>query len=246
LSQTGGAFQLQLPSATLTLFKGRHFDHLLITQAVRWYITYKLSYRDVCSLMAERGITLVHTTVMRWVQRYVPVFEKRWKKYARPVGSSWRCDETYIRVKGRWTYLYRAVDKQGQTVDFLLSDHRDISAAKRFFMKAIENNHAPAKITLDGYEASHQAVAQLKAEAVLAASVEVRSSKYLNNLIEQDHRRVKQRYYPMLGFKNFGNASITLSGIELAQKIRKGQFDTSSITHAGAMVPQLWEAVLTA
>ncbi len=190
-----------LPSDTPTLFKGRQFDHLLITQAVRWYITYKLSYRDVCSLMAERGVTVVHTTVMRWVQRYVPVFEKQWKKYARPTGSSWRCDETYIRVKGRWTYLYRAVDKQGQTVDFLLSEHRDISAAKRFFMKAIENNQAPAKITLDGYQATHQAVAQLKAESAIAASVEVRSSKYMNNLIEQDHRRVKQRYYPMLGFK---------------------------------------------
>jgi transposase-like protein len=235
-----------LPSDTPTLFKGRHFDRLLIIQAIRWYITYKLSYRDVCSLMAERGVTLVHTTVMRWVQRYVPVFEKQWKKYARPVGSSWRVDETYIRVRGRWTYLYRAVDKQGQTVDFLLSEKRDIAAAKRFFIKAIGNNEAPAKITLDGYKASHQAVAELKAEGLLSAGVEVRTSKYMNNLIEQDHRRVKQRYYPMLGFKSFSNAAVTLSGIELAQKIRKGQFDTSSISNVGALVPQVWEAVLAA
>ena len=167
----------QLPSDMPALFKGRHFDRLLITQALRWYITYKLSYRDVCSLMAERGVTVVHTTVMRWVIHYVPVFEKRWKKYARPTGSSWRVDETYIRVRGRWTYLYRAVDKQGQTVDFLLSEQRDIAAAKRFFIKAIGNNQAPAKITLDGYQATHQAVSQLKAEAVLASSVEVRTSK---------------------------------------------------------------------
>ena len=235
-----------LPSDTPTLFKGRHFDRLLIIQAIRWYITYKLSYRDVCSLMAERGVTLVHTTVMRWVQRYVPVFEKQWKKYARPVGSSWRVDETYIRVRGRWTYLYRAVDKQGQTVDFLLSEKRDIAAAKRFFIKAIGNNEAPAKITLDGYKAAHQAVAELKAEGLLSAGVEVRTSKYMNNLIEQDHRRVKQRYYPMLGFKSFSNAAVTLSGIELAQKIRKGQFDTSSISNVGALVPQVWEAVLAA
>jgi len=235
-----------LPSDTPTLFKGRHFDRLLFIQAIRWYITYKLSYRDVCSLMAERGVTLVHTTVMRWVQRYVPVFEKQWKKYARPVGSSWRVDETYIRVRGRWTYLYRAVDKQGQTVDFLLSEKRDIAAAKRFFIKAIGNNEAPAKITLDGYKASHQAVAELKAEGLLSAGVEVRTSKYMNNLIEQDHRRVKQRYYPMLGFKSFSNAAVTLSGIELAQKIRKGQFDTSSISNVGALVPQVWEAVLAA
>ncbi len=235
-----------LPSDTPTLFKGRHFDRLLIIQAIRWYITYKLSYRDVCSLMAERGVTVVHTTVMRWVQRYVPVFEKQWKKYARPTGSSWRVDETYIRVRGRWTYLYRAVDKQGQTVDFLLSEKRDIAAAKRFFSKAIGNNEAPAKITLAGYKASHQAVAELKAEGLLSAGVEVRTSKYMNNLIEQDHRRVKQRYYPMLGFKSFSNAAVTLSGIELAQKIRKGQFDTSSISNVGALVPQVWEAVLAA
>jgi len=236
----------ELPSDTPTLFTGRHFDRLLIIQAVRWYITYKLSYRDVCELMAERGVTLVHTTVMRWVQCYVPVFEKRWQKYARPVGLSWRVDETYIRVKGKWTYLYRAVDKQGRTVDFLLSEKRDKAAAKRFFMKATGNNKAPEKITLDGYEATHQAVADLQAEGVLSATVEVRTSKYLNNLIEQDHRRVKQRYYPMLGFKKFCNAEVTLSGIELAQKIKKGQFDTSSISHRGAMVPQLWAAVLAA
>ncbi len=236
----------QLPSVTPALFKGRHFDHLLITQSVRWYITYKLSYRDVCEMLAERGVSVAHTTVMRWVQHYVPVFEKRWMKYARPTGSSWRVDETYIRVKGKWTYLYRAVDKQGQTVDFLLSEKRDMAAAKRFFIKAIKNNESPAKITLDGYEASHRAVSELKAEGVLLESVEVRTSKYLNNRAEQDHRRVKQRYYPMLGFKSFSNAAVTLSGIELAQKIRKGQFDTSSISHAGAMVPQVWGAVLAA
>ncbi len=236
----------QLPSDTPALFKGRHFDRLLIIQSVRWYITYKLSYRDVCSLMAERGVTVVHTTVMRWVQHYVPVFEKQWKRYARPTGSSWRVDETYIRVKGKWTYLYRAVDKQGQTVDFLLSEKRDIAAAKRFFIKAIQNNEAPAKITLDGYEASHTAVAELKADGVLPESVEVRTSRYLNNLVEQDHRRVKQRYYPMLGFKSFSNAAVTLSGIELAQRIKKGQFNTSSISQAGAGVPQDWAAVLAA
>ena len=237
---------MQLPSDTPALFTGRHFDRLLIIQSVRWYITYKLSYRDVSEMMVERGVTLVHTTVMRWVIHYVPVFEKRWEKYARPTGSSWRVDETYIKVKGRWTYLYRAVDKQGRTIDFLLSEKRDMAAAKRFFIKAIQNNEAPAKITLDGYEASHRAVAELKAEGVLPAGVEVRTSRYLNNLIEQDHRRVKQRYYPMLGFKRFSNAVVTLGGIELAQKIKKGQFDTSAVHQAGAGVPQVWEAVLAA
>ncbi len=174
------------------------------------------------------------------------MFEKRWKKYARPVSSSWRVDETYIRVQGRWTYLYRAVDKQGRTVDFLLSEHRDIAAAKRFFTKALQHNEAPEKITLDGYEASHRAVAELKADGVLPESVEVRTSRYLNNLVEQDHRRVKQRYYPMLGFKRFGNAAVTISGIELVEKIKKGQFDISSISQEGMGVAQVWGAVLAA
>jgi transposase-like protein len=229
-----------------TLFKGRHFNHLLIIQAVRWYITYKLSYRDVCSLMAERGVTLVHTTIMRWVQRFVPVFEKKWRKYARPTGSSWRVDETYIKVRGKWNYLYRAVDKQGRTVDFLLSQHRDKAAAIRFFRKAIGNHQAPEKVTLDGYEATHRAVAELKSEGVLPTQTEVRTNKYLNNVIEQDHRRIKQRYYPMLGFKKFRNAKVTLSGIELAARIKKGQFDTSAISGSTTMVLQIWEAVIAA
>jgi transposase-like protein len=236
----------QLPSERPALFKGRHFNHLLIIQAVRWYVTYKLSYRDVCDLMAERGVTVVHTTVLRWVQCFVPVFEKQWKNYARPVGASWRVDETYIKVQGQWRYLYRAVDKQGQTVDFLLSKDWDKAAAVRFFKKAIGNNEVPEKITLDGSQASHQAVAELKAEGILPAQTLVRTSKYLNNLIEQDHRRVKQRCYPMLWFKTFGNAEVTLSGIELANKIKKGQFDTSEITNPGAMIRQVWEAVIAA
>jgi transposase-like protein len=236
----------QLPSEKPELFKGRHFNHLLIIQAVRWYVTYKLSYRDVCDLMAERGVTVVHTTVLRWVQCFVPAFEKKWKNYARPVGSSWRVDETYIKVKGQWRYLYRAVDKQGQTVDFLLTKNRDQAAAVRFFKKAICNNDVPEKITLDGSRASHKAVAELKADGVLPAQTLVRVSKYLNNLIEQDHRKVKQRCYPMLGFKTFGNAEVTLSGIELANKIIKGQFDTSEITSPRAMILQVWETVLAA
>jgi len=149
-------------------------------------------------------------------------------------------------VKGQWRYLYRAVDKQGQTVDFLLSKNRDRAAAVRFFKKAVSNHDVPEKITLDGSRASHQAVAELKAEGVLPPQTLVRTNKYLNNMIEQDHRKVKQRCYPMLGFKTFGNAEVTLSGIELANKIKKGQFDTSEITSPGAMILQVWGAMLTA
>jgi transposase, IS6 family len=156
-------------------------------------------------------------------------------------------DETYIKVRGRWACLYRAVDKQGLTVDFLLSEHRDIAAAKRFFTRATKQHGAPKSITLDGYPATHSAITELQASGVLPPQTKIWTSKYLNNLIEQDHRRVKQRIYPMLGFKNFGNAAVTISGIELAQKIKKGQFDTSRITtSAGAAVADIWEMVITA
>jgi transposase-like protein len=181
-----------LPSAQ-ELFKGRHFDREIIILCVRWYLTFKLSSRDLVQMMAERGIALAHTTILRWIQRYVPEFEKRWQAYARPVGGSWRVDETYIKIKGQWAYLYRAVDKAGRTVDFLLSRRRDMAAAQRFFARAIRQHGAPRVITLDGYAASHQAVAKLKEVGTLSQRVCVRSSKYLNNLIEQDHRRIKQR-----------------------------------------------------
>jgi transposase-like protein len=228
-----------------SLFHGRHFDRSIIILCVRWYVTYKLSYRDLVEIMAERGVDVSHTSILRWVQRYVPEFEKRWSRYARPVGTSWRVDETYIRVGGRWTYLYRAIDRRGLTVDFLLSEHRDIAAAKRFFTGAVERYGAPDRITLDGYPATHSAVAELKGSGVLRPQTKVRTSKYLNNLVEQDHRRVKQRIYPMLGFKSFRNATVTISGIELAQKIKKKQFNTSAvIVREGGRVSQVWDAVL--
>jgi transposase-like protein len=193
-----------------SLFHGRHFDRSIIILCVRWYVTYKLSYRDLVEMMAERGVGLSHTTILRWVQRFAPEFEKRWSRYARPVGTSWRVDETYIGVRGRWAYLYRAVGKQGLTVDLLSSEHRDTAAARRFFTRAIERHGAPERITLDGYPATHTAVAGLKKERVLRLETKVWTSKYLNNVIEQDHRRVKQRVYPMFGFKSFRSAAVTI------------------------------------
>ena len=171
---------------------------------------------------------------------------KKWNRFAHPVGTSWRVDETYIRVLGEWKYLYRAVDKYGNTVDFLLSEHRDIAAAKRFFTQAINKHGALEKITLDGYTASHTAVRQLQEASLLPQNVIIRKSKYLNNLIEQDHRRVKQRVYPMLGFKKFENAAITISGIELIHKMRKGQFDASEIRLKESGEEEVWQAVLAA
>jgi transposase-like protein len=228
------------------LFKGRQFDQEIIVLCVRWYLRYKLSTRDLVEMMAERGVVLVHTTILRWVQHYVPEFEKCWSHYARPVGGSWRCDETYVKVKGKWTYLYRAVDKVGRTVDFYLSERRDVNAAKHFFRKAMNSIGPPRVITLDAYAASHRAVRELKSEGRLPKRVRVRSSKYLNNMIEQDHRRIKQRIRPMLGFQRFKSAAVTISGIELVQKIQKHQFKVSTLGGRSATMPELWNAVLAA
>jgi len=188
-----------------------------------------------------------HSLILSWVQRYVPEFEKRWSRYARPISTSWRVDETYIRVSGRWTYLYRAVDRQGLTVDFLLSEHRDIAAAMQFFTGAIERHGTPDRITLDGYPATHSAVAELTKSGLLRPQMKVWTSKYLNNIVEQDQRRVKQRVYPMLGFKNFRNVAVTISGIELVQKVKKGQIDTSRVA-IGTRVPvaHIWDMVIAA
>ena len=228
------------------IFKGRHFDRQVIILCVRWYLSFKLSSRDLVEMMAERGIELAHTTILRWVQRYVPEFEKRWSRYARTVGGSWRCDETYIKVNGRWTYLYRAVDKQGRTVDFWLSERRDVAAAKAFFRKSMKQNGAPRVITLDAYAASHRAIADLKAEGKMPKRVRVRSSKFLNNGIEQDHRRIKQRVRPMLGFRRFQTAAVTISGIELAAKIRKQQFKVGKLPGRPTTIPAIWAAVVGA
>ena len=234
------------PASAEELFKGRHFDQEIIVLCVRWYLTFKLSSRDMVQMMAERGITLTHTTILRWVERYVPEFEKRWSRYARPVDDSWRADETYLKIKGQWVYLYRAVDKEGRTVDFLLSKRRDVAAAKRFFSWATKQHGVPRVITLDGYAASHRAVAKLKEIGTLPRRVRVRSCKYLNNVVEQDHRRIKQRIRPMLGFKRFETAAVTIRGIELVEKIKKQQFNLKPLTGKATTAPEIWAAVLVA
>ena len=197
-------------------------------------------------MMAERGINLAHTTIMRWVQRHVPEFAKHWQRYAQPVGTSWRVDETYIKMKGKWISLYRGVDRAGQTIDFFVSEHRDIAAAKRFLQQAIMKRGVPQKITLDEYAASQAAVAELQNTRILPHNLIVRTNRSLNNLIEQDHRRVKQRVRPMLGFKRFDHAAVTIAGIELIHQVNKGQFALSSLCPPITRTPQLWEAVLAA
>src|ERR1700689_4797585 len=168
------------------LFKGRHFDREIIVLCVRWYLRYKLSFRDLVEMMAERGLSLAHTTIMLWIQRYVPEFERRWNRFVRSVARSWRVDETYVKIKGRWTYLYRAVDKEGRTVDFLLRAKRDSAAAKAFFRRAFRRQgRLPHKITLDGYQASHRAAKEALGEHSEGNRCNIRSSKYLTDVFDK-------------------------------------------------------------
>ncbi len=230
------------------LFEGRHFDREIIVLCVRWYLRFKLSFRDLVEMMAERKLSMAHTTIMRWVHHYSPEFERRWNRFARPVGTPWRVDETYVKIRRQWVYLYRAVDRAGKTVDFRLSTRRDVAAAKAFFRKAVKGQGStPTTITLDGYAASHRAVREMKAAGQLAADTKLRSSKYLNNLIEQDHRGVKLRIGPMLGFKRFRTAATTIAGVELLRRIHKGQFNLLDRLHLkDRSTPVIWNAVLAA
>jgi len=228
------------------MFKGRHFEPEAIIVSVRWYLTYKLSYRDISQMMAERRIAVDQSTISRWVKRYSPDFEKKWERYACFIGPSWRVDETYIKVKGKWTYLYRGVDKHGQSVVSHLSRRRTVHAMKTFLRKACKaHGRTPRTVTLDGYQASHRAVREFSDERRRRRRpIAIRSSRYLNNLIEQDHRAIKSRTRPMLGFKVFSSARITLAGVELLHRIRQGQFDLAHLGVAGKTVPEIWNAVL--
>lgn len=204
----------------------RHFDQDMIVLCVRWYITYRLSYPDLVEMMAERGISVSPSTIYRWVQHFVPEFEKRWYRLRKRTGSSWRVDETYVRSDGVWHYQYRAVDKLGRSVDFLLQRGRGIEVAKAFFRKALHSNEGrpPRRVTLDGHVPSHRALQLLRRENRVWRNVRVHTCRYLNNIVEQDHRAINRRCAPMMGFKSFESAGVTLAGIELAHRIRKGQF----------------------
>jgi transposase, IS6 family len=212
-------------------FKWRHFEGQIILLCVRWYLRYCLSYRDLEEMMAERGLKVDHTTIYRWVQQYAPELEKRCKPHLQRTTDSWRVDETYIKVKGEWLYLYRAVDSIGNTLEFLLSEHRDAQAAKRFLARALDASHTttPRVINVDCNPAYPKAVDELKAEGQLPQGCQLRPVKYLNNLIEQDHRFIKRLVKAGLGFCSFPTAWRTLRGYETMQMIRKGQVPAGGI-----------------
>ena len=190
---------------------------------VRWYIAYPLSYRHIEKLMAERGVDIDHSTINRWVIKYAPLLERAFtKRYQSQVGSSWRMDETTIKVKGVWHYLYRAVDKLGATIDFMLSKKRDNKAAKSFFRKAIGYSGRPQKVTIDKSGSNNAALRSLNKRLKKKDKIESRQIKYLNNIAEQDHRLIKKITRPTLGFKSYSSANATLLGIELHHMLHKG------------------------
>lgn len=229
------------------LFRRRRFADDVIIFCVRWYLRFKLSYRDMAEIACELGVLVAPSTILRWVVRYAEEFSRLWRPFERPVGRSWRCDETYIKVGGQWMYLYRAVDERGRTVESHLSRTRDIAAAKAFFRKALKQHGQPRTIRLDGFEPSHAALRRMGMRNEFnyrwENPVKIRCCPYLNNIVEQDHRRVKFRMQPMLGFKKFSNARRVLMGIELVQKIIKGQFRIPA--HFGRNLGSIWRAALT-
>jgi len=202
-------------------FKGSHFEKEIILWGVRWYVAYPISYRQLEEMMGERGVAVDHSTLNRWVIKYAPECEKQFRRQQCPVGRSWRMDETYVRIKGKWSYLYRAVDKEGHTIDFLLTPTRDRDAAEAFLHRAIRSQGLPEKITID--KSGSNTAALTRYNQTHETAIVIRHSKYLNNMVEQDHRAVKRLTHPMLGFKSFWAACCTIAGMEVMHAIRKGQ-----------------------
>jgi putative transposase len=202
-------------------FSGRHFHQDMILQSVRWYLALSLSYRDIGEIMKERGFAVEHSTINRWVVHFAPQLEQAFHQKKKRPGGRWRLDETYLKVKGQWCYYYRAVDKQGKTIGFLLTAKRDKKAALRFLTKAIGRNGKPSLINIDKSGANKAGIKQFNRDN--SRRIAIRQCKYLNNIVEQDHRFIKRETKLVLGFKNFHAAQKTLAGVELVRMLKKGQ-----------------------
>jgi putative transposase len=212
------------------VLKRLHYPLEVMLTCVRWYVAYPLSLRHLEEMMAERGLAVDHSTVHRWAIKLLPALEKAFRRCKRAVGKSWRMDETYVKVRGEWKYLYRAVDKEGNTVDFLLRAKRNKAASQRYFEKSIQQNGVPETVTIDKSGANLAALHAMNAER--DTTIKIRQVKYLNNVVEQDHRAIKRIIRPMLGFKDFRCARVILSGIEIMHMIAKGQ-----MIHTGKIKP---------
>lgn len=208
----------------MSLFKRRRFPVEIILLCVRWYCKYGISYRDLAEMMQERGVEIDPSTIFRWVQRYAPEIEKRVRQYQGYRSGSWRVDETYVRVGGRWKYLFRAVDKHGQLIDFMLSDRRNTRAAYRFLRKAVKTmSSCPlVSITTEKLASYPKVIQRLQDEGLLSNDVENRTSKYLNNIIEADHGALKRVIQPTRGFQSMKTARSTIMGFEVMRMIRRG------------------------
>jgi transposase, IS6 family len=228
----------------LSLFKRRRFPVEIILLCVRWYCKYGISYRDLAEMMQERGVEVDPSTIFRWVQRYAPEIEKRVRQYQGFRSGSWRVDETYVRVGGRWKYLFRAVDKRGQLIDFMLSDRRNTRAAYRFLRKATRmmSGYPPCSITTDRLASYPKAIRRLQSEGLLAKDVEHRTSKYLNNVIEADLGALKRVIRPTRGFQRMKTAFATIRGIEVMRMIRRGHciLPQAGVTGEVRLVNQLF------
>ena len=217
-------FRKSLINGTLhKVLQRLHYPLEVMLTCVRWYVAYPLSLRHIEEMMRERGVFVDHATVHRWTIKMLPVLAAVFRRRKHPVGKSWRMDETYIKVASQWKYLYRVVDRAGDTVDFLLTAKRDMAAARRFLECAINLHDLPEKITIDKSGANIAAIESVKADACV--DILMRQNTYLNNIVEQDHRAIKRITRPMLGFKSFWSARILIAGIETMHMIRKGQMD---------------------
>lgn len=206
-------------------FKWKHAVGEIILWLVTWYCKYALSYRDLKEIAAERGFTLDHSTIYRWVQEYAPEINKRTKAFLKSTCDSWKLDETYLKIKGIWHYLYRAIDKQGNTLDWMLSKNRNKQSAKRFFKKLLGNLHTidPRVINVDKSPTFPPAISELQAVNEAPRKTKLRAIKYLNNSMENDHKNIKSKSRYRQWYQSFITARNTLDGMETMRMIQKGQ-----------------------
>ncbi|WP_341794245.1 IS6 family transposase [Rickettsia endosymbiont of Rhinocyllus conicus] len=207
----------------LKYFKGFCSSPEIIMLFVYMKCRFSLSYRELEEMASIRGAKIDHATLQRWLIKFAPLIDREVRKRKKPIGNSWRMDETYIKLNGKWVYLYRAIDSCGDTIEFLLRKRRDAAAAKAFFKKAFKSNDIPKKVVIDKSGSNTSALTDFNKNSPKEQKIKILQNKYLNNLIEQDHRFVKKRTKPMLGFKSFRSAKITIAGIENIRMIQKGQ-----------------------